>query len=500
MDLRFTGAKPGGFGRLAVSSGRLLSGIVRYSGHARCRIAAVVGLAAVFLTLLTLQETELRRERAGYNYLLTTNNWAVSQLEFELERFLNALDRHLLGAPDADADGVALRFDVLWSRLPILLRAEETTEVRSIEGAARLFEDFSGTLAAVEPDLNALVAGDRDRYQRIRGALAQWREPIRTLTMEVYNGGHFRRLADRIREGYRRAALYQWAMLAVVTLLAALLTVEVLRSVRRARGEQAARRAAEEANLAKSAFLATMSHELRTPLNAIIGFSEIQERQLFGPMPARYHGYARDIRESAAHLLAVLNDLLDMARMDARRLDLHEELFDPAAALRAAVRMVESAASEAGVRLLPQPGADGIGLLADQRLFRQIVLNLLSNAIKFTPSGGTIQVLLSVGSGGSLILRVEDSGIGIPGEMLPRITEPFFQADQSYARRHQGTGLGLSLVSGFVDLHDGTLRIESEVGAGTRVTVAFPASRLRRLEAPAAVRLPDRIGPSPLRA
>ena len=170
------------------------------------------------------------------------------------------------------------------------------------------------------------------------------------------------------------------------------------------------------------------------------------------------------------------------------------------AALRAAVRMVESAASEAGVRLLPQPGADGIGLLADQRLFRQIVLNLLSNAIKFTPSGGTIQVLLSVGSGGSLILRVEDSGIGIPGEMLPRITEPFFQADQSYARRHQGTGLGLSLVSGFVDLHDGTLRIESEVGAGTRVTVAFPASRLRRLEAPAAVRLPDRIGPSPLRA
>lgn len=486
MDLRFTGAKPGGFGRPAVSSCRLLSGIVRYSGRARCRIAAVVGLAAVFLTLLTLQETELRRERAGYNYLLTTNNWAVSQLEFELERFLNALDRHLLGAPDDGADGVALRFDILWSRLPILLRAEETAEVRTIEGAARLFEDFSGTLAAVEPDLNALVAGDRGRYQRIRAALTQWREPIRTLTMEVYNGGHFRRLAERIREGYRRAALYQWAMLAVVAVLAIFLGIEVLRSARRARDQEAARWAAEEANHAKSNFLATMSHELRTPLNAIIGFAEIQDRQLFGPMPARYHGYAHDIHESAIHLLSVLNDLLDMARMDAHRLDLLEETFDPAVALRSAVRMVESASNEAGVRLVLHEGIQGVGLFADQRLFRQIMLNLLSNAVKFTQPGGAVHVQLSIAPDGGMILRVEDSGIGIPAHLLERVTEPFFQADQSYARRHQGTGLGLSLVRGFVELHRGELRIESEPGVGTRVTVAFPESRVHRLSEPTA--------------
>ena len=116
MDLRFTGANRGASGWPAGSSGRLLSCLVQYAGRARYRIAAVLGLAAVFLSLLTLQETELRRERAGYNYLLTTNNWAVSQLELELERFLNTVDRNMLGAPDSDSDTVVLRFDILWSR------------------------------------------------------------------------------------------------------------------------------------------------------------------------------------------------------------------------------------------------------------------------------------------------------------------------------------------------------------------------------------------------
>lgn len=497
MNLRFNGAHRDGLGWMAATAGRALSGLVRFCGRARFRIAAVLGLAALFLSLLTMQETELRRERAGYNYLLTTNNWAVSQLQLELDRFLSALDRNLLGAPDSDADRVSLRFDLLWSRVPILRQAEETAEVRSIEGAVDLIEGFADTLTALEPDLIAFLAGDRSRYERIRGPLLQWREPVRALTMELYNGGHFRRLAERTRQGYRRAALYQWAMLAVVAVLSTFLAVEVLRSVRRARDEEIGRRAAEEANHAKSSFLATMSHELRTPLNAIMGFSEIQERQLFGPMPARYHEYARDIHASAAHLLAVLNDILDMARMDAHRPALHEEVFDPAAALRSAVRMVGTASVDAGVHLVLDCGPDGLLLRADERLFRQIVLNLLSNAIKFTPSDGSVHVKLSVEPDARLTLRVEDTGIGIPAGLLPRVTEPFFQADQSYARRHQGTGLGLSLVRGFVDLHGGGLHIESELGAGTRITVAFPASRLQRASAPTPTPVRGAIRPSP---
>jgi len=480
VDWRSTGAKAAARGSIMVVTGGVWRKFVRLSGHARFRIATVLTLAAVILSLLTVQNIELRRERAGYNYLLTTNNWAISQLDFELERFLGALDRHLLGPPYADAAMLSLRFEILWSRLPVLLQAEETTEVRSIDGAVLLLGGFLDTLRSVEPDVLAFAAGDRSRYQRIREALLQWREPVRTLTTEVYNGGHFRRLAERTREGYRRATLYQLAMLAVVVTLAAFLGVEIKRSVRWARDEEAARRTAEEASLAKSTFLATMSHELRTPLNAIIGFSEIQHKQLFGPMPARYRDYAHDIHSSAAHLLSVLNDILDMARMDTFRLGIHEEAFDPGAALRASVRMLESAASEAGVRLVLQPGAEGVGLHADQRLFRQIVLNLLSNAIKFTRPGDTVQVKLSIGPAGTLILQVEDTGIGIAPDLLPRLTEPFFQADQSYARRHQGTGLGLSLVKGFMDLHDGTLRIESEQGVGTRVDVEFPEYRLRR--------------------
>lgn len=485
MDLRFIGASREIAGRLAAAAARLPSGFVGQFRQARYRIAALLALAFMFLSLLTLQETELRRERAGYNYLLTTNNWAVSQLEFELERFLNALDRNLLGAPDADDGGVLLRFDILWSRLPVLLGAEETAEVRTIDGAVRLIEEFSRTLVSLEPDLAAFVAGGRGRYERIRTALTRWRDPIRTLTMEVYNGDHFRRLADRTRAGYRRAALYQWAMLAVVATLATFLGIEVLRSVRRAHDEKLARRAAEEANHAKSTFLATMSHELRTPLNAIMGFAEIQEREIFGPMPARYHEYARDIHASAAHLLSVLNDILDMARMDAARFALHEEAFDPVAALRSAVRMVGTASAEAGVRLVLTAGLDGLSLRGDERLFRQIVLNLLSNAVKFTPEDGTVDVQLSVDPGGRLSLLVEDTGIGIAADQLPRVTEPFFQADQSYARRHQGTGLGLSLVRGFVELHDGDLRIESTLGVGTRVKVVFPAARVQQAPEPA---------------
>jgi signal transduction histidine kinase len=451
--------------------------LIRMLSRPAVRIAAAAGLAMLFLSMLTLQESELRRERAGYNYLLTTNNWALSQLEFEVERFLGALDRFMLGVPDMDSNALTLRFDILWSRIPVLMLAEETAEVRTIDGAVELLEDFEAALNEIERDLLALTPNDRSRYDRIRSSVTAWGPAIRTLTMEVYNGQHFQRLAERTREGYRRAALYQWAMLVVVTILSLFLGFEVLRSGRRTRDEKAARRAAEAANLAKSTFLATMSHELRTPLNAIMGFSEAQAKQLLGPVPSRYRDYANDIHTSASHLLAVLNDILDMARMDARRLTLYEEEFNPSKAVDMAVRMIDPDRKRAGIVLSIENRAMGSTLRADERLLRQIVLNLLSNAVKFTSPGGTVTVALDQSASG-LTLSVRDTGTGISPDLLKRVAEPFFQADQSYARRHQGTGLGLSLVKGFAELHGGSIAIESTLGEGTMVAVRFPAARV----------------------
>lgn len=484
MDVRSSGATSEPASRPDPATGSNGAALARYVRRPWFRVVTALTLGTLFLVLLALQESELRRERASYGYLLTTNNWAVSQFEFELERFLSALDRHRLEAPDADGQALMQRFDILWSRLPVLLESDEAAEVRKVEGAVPLFRRFENTLAAVEPDLVALIAGDRSRYDRIRTELVGWRQPIRDVTMDVYNGRHFRRIAQRTREGYQRAALYQWAMLAIVACLAAFLSIEVLFSIRRARSEESARLAAEAANLAKSTFLATMSHELRTPLNAIIGFSEIQEREMFGPLPERYRGYAEDIHSSAVHLLDVLNDVLDMARVDARRLELQETLFDPAATLRSALRMVQATSADAGVDLIQDVEATPLDLFGDERLFRQIALNLLSNAIKFTPSGGRIGTRLTLAASGALVLEVEDTGIGIPPEVLGRITEPFFQADQSYARRHQGAGLGLSLVKNFLDLHGGKLRVESEPGSGTRARAVFPAQRVHRRGSP----------------
>ncbi len=233
---------------------------------------------------------------------------------------------------------------------------------------------------------------------------------------------------------------------------------------------------AESANRTKSEFLANMSHELRTPLNAVLGFADIIRRQMFGTVGSpRYASYAEDIFVAANHLLAIINDILDLARVEAGKIDIQSELLHLDAFTEHALGMVRTEA-EAGRIVLTRELDPGVATMeTDERLLQQIVLNLLTNAIKFTPPGGTVRLSVQAAASGRIAIQVSDTGIGIKKEDIPKALAPFSQIENSMSRRHQGTGLGLSLAQRFSKALGGRLVIESEPGRGTTVVINLPA-------------------------
>lgn len=241
-----------------------------------------------------------------------------------------------------------------------------------------------------------------------------------------------------------------------------------------ARDLQQAKIAAETSNHAKSAFLANMSHELRTPLNAVIGFSDLMAEERFGPLGERYAGYARDIRQSGQHLLEVINDILDLARVEAGKVDLAIEPLAPALVVEGCFRMLRQRAVEAGIQLRNEVPADAPLLHADHQRLRQIILNLVGNAIKFS-GGGTEVTVRHVDTPRGQGLEIIDQGIGMPADRIEAAFEPFSQLHAGFGRRFEGTGLGLPLVRSYMELHGGTVEIASRRGVGTTVTVLFPS-------------------------
>ena len=244
---------------------------------------------------------------------------------------------------------------------------------------------------------------------------------------------------------------------------------------------EATHRELEAASRHKSEFLANMSHELRTPLNAVIGFSEVLQARMFGPLNEKQAEYVEDVLQSGRHLLSLINDILDLAKIEAGRVELQPSTFDLAGAIENAMLLTKERAVRRSVRLERHLGPDLGAIQADERKVKQVLVNLMSNAVKFTPEGGTITVSASRGPA-AMTLAVEDTGIGIAPEDQALIFEEFRQVGNDYTRKQEGTGLGLALARRFVELHGGRIWVESELGRGSTFRFTLP---LQPSDAPA---------------
>jgi signal transduction histidine kinase len=326
-----------------------------------------------------------------------------------------------------------------------------------------------------------------------------------TALVQAIQAGELKAQRDQREAGYRRTSWFVGVLLGVIIVFIAFSAVSalvnyrarerVLTEVRQLTdalsAEKArllatvnelngARHSAVEANKAKSEFLASMSHELRTPLNAILGFSEIIKEETFGPVGLhKYVDYAADVHSSGRHLLDLINDILDLSKIDAGKVELHEEELGLAHIMDDCLSLVRERALRAGVTLVEEPPAAGLPRLwADRRLMKQIVLNLLSNAIKFTPAGGTVTTGLFADTDG-IGFSVRDTGIGMTDEDVKKAMSPYGQIDSQVSRKHKGTGLGLPISLSLARLHGGDLVVKSAPDKGTTMTLRLPLSRRR---------------------
>ena len=240
---------------------------------------------------------------------------------------------------------------------------------------------------------------------------------------------------------------------------------------------QAAVKKAKIANRAKSEFLANISHELRTPLNAILGFSELMQQKIYGELNDKYQSYANDIHESGQHLLSLINDIIDLSKIEAGKRSLQEDIVDLSRTISACLRIVRVRAQEGGLTITEQIAPDLPFLQADERALKQILLNLLSNAIKFTPANGAVTIEAAQNTDGSIRISVADTGIGLNKEQIATAWSAFGQIESAMSSKYEGAGLGLPIVRSLIDLHGGAIELDSEPGVGTKVTMRFPPVR-----------------------
>ncbi len=466
----------------------LLTGLTALSGS----LISVPGL--LFVSVPLLAAVQGHRLMTWASVVLT--GLAVTMLLLVLSPGANALDLAaclmILAAGGAGSLLLARLRDPV--RVPLSLMPRASDEARLlVENAGDILarHDADGHMLSISPALTELLGY---APQALKG-----RTPVTLLHPEDWH--IWEDLLERLSNGTQNcvaelrlqhgAGHYVWIELNARAAASGFVSVTRVIEERK-RGEQSlveAREAAEAANQSKSRFLAGVSHELRTPLNAIIGFSEVMSTQMFGPLGSRrYEEYADYIHESGRHLLDLINDILDMSKIEAGRYELHLASVRMPLVLERCLKTIAYGARKGGVRLAVDLPLDTPNIWADERAMRQIMLNLLSNAVKFTPRGGTIAIALRT-SEGMMTLDVSDTGIGIPRDALDRIGKPFEQVHRpvgfdgadcdggQLAAGVPGTGLGLAIVKALVSLHDGVMSIQSEEGVGTTVSVSLPVRR-----------------------
>ncbi|HSK42025.1 MAG TPA: HAMP domain-containing sensor histidine kinase [Arenibaculum sp.] len=460
----------------------------RFIPNGRVKPVLAVVLFALFVGAFALNYLHVSAERQAYGYLLRTSNWIAAQLEAEYLKLQHELDRYALGAPDATRDALVLRLDIFWSRFPAALDGPEARDIRRVPGAEEMLRDLFARLHELEPAILAAGPDNRAAYDAARQGLMTFRAPLRALTAEMMTGEGPDRLKQVLRYSQGQMTLQLLGMLITSALLVLILLLELRRSRVQTQREHEAWLSADLANRAKSEFLANMSHELRTPLNAVIGFAEVMRMQILGPIGTpRYLDYAGDIERSGQHLLELVNSMLDLAKIDAGRLDLAEEEVEPADLVAGCLPLVRERIDKNGLRLVIDVPGSLPRIMADKTRLTQVLLNLLSNAAKFTPPGGSVTVRIEADRAGGIRICVADTGVGMTPDEIVIALERFRQVNGGLNRPHEGTGLGLPIAKAMTELHGGSLSIESTPGEGTTVTLLLPAECIVRNSAPESV-------------
>ena len=422
---------------------------------------------------------------------------AVLQLESEVVDLLHLLARFNDETANMSADRISLQLDVVWSRKMILDSGAVHLFISTIPGYVDTLQIVQSTLEAVDPLMAQIQAGDPEAANAMYTQLAPLQQPLHMLSVEVVHW-HVATLATTAVQ--TRQLLSNTMMFLIIALLSgSIISVLLMWQIRTVTREVAVRRAAERAaeertvelrvaneelaatTRAKDEFLAGMSHELRTPLNAIMGLSEIMQKERSLSDKQRRH--LRIIHESGQHLLALISDILDIARVGAGELQLVFEAVSVEAVCQAALQLIKPVADKKHQYITTRMDNTAHTIRADKRRLTQILVNLLSNAVKFTPARGHIGLEVERDADAGVVrFIVWDNGIGIAKEAMTRLFEPFVQLDSGLSRQYSGSGLGLSLVYHMAELHGGSVSVESTVGKGSRFTVFLPWSAVAQDE------------------
>jgi signal transduction histidine kinase len=459
--------------------------VSRRLGRRHWLFAAMVALfLATSMAAFVLTVREHRQASGNANLSLA---WASEELKTGFYRFEEML--RIPGVADnTGPEQVGFRFDIIISRVRLMSTADAFASLRDSPETRDVWHQFVDETTALEPLVDRFVSGNDAMQRPLIQASDAYEVTLARLSSAM------QQLSARQAEDARTRLLNLLVVLGgLLAGLAASTMIFIVMIVRQFANSQAAQAelsdlnlrlgeakgTAERASKAKSEFLAHMSHELRTPLNAIIGFAEVMRMELLGPLGrARYREYINDIHQSGQHLLSLIDDVLDMSRIEAGRFELHEESVDLAATAAEALTLVRPLADKSSVTLA---GGD-FSLLppihADERAVKQMLVNLLANGIKFTPAGGEVRLSARFNTGGELALSVSDTGVGMNQREIEDSVVPFVQVDSRLARRSAASGLGLPITKRLIEMHGGRLLIESIPGAGTTATLYFPATRL----------------------